>query len=729
MTKEKKQSISILQYFNSLSLRWKMNFIGVLIIIMFSSILFMKILPLLEAGKLEERRGKLKAVVNSVVSLMDFYEKQVRKEAWKEDPSMPKTIEDAKKIVIRNLREMRYDKTEYFFILDGKGTMVMHPLRPEDQGKNMLEEKDPNGNDIFKDMVIDSQRDSDTFVSFIWKSKYSPDIFESQTTYSKYYWPWDWVVSSGVYTQDIIESMEQIRYRSAAYVIITTLIAMGLLVFFIHNYLNVPLRKIVDAITEINKDNLEYRIKPLFLDELGQISNQFNTMVINRKKNEEDKIRIERAHLETLKVLNSSLEQKVVERTAELSETLNKVQELKSQQDGDYFLTTLITNPLMQNRNTHQNIKIDFLIEQKKDFEFKNKKYRIGGDICISGNLNFKGVPYTMFFNGDAMGKSMQGAGGALVIGSVVNSIMARSAANKKVLTNTPEEWLYDSFHEMQRVLESFDGSMFISCIIGLVNDSTGLLHYINAEHPFTILFRDNVASFIEDEIDAHKLGFPLNDLKRISTFQLLKDDVIICGSDGRDDLVLEHSTFDTNRKINEDDTLILKVVENSKGDLEKIFHQLQEIGDLSDDLSFVRIEYLSEPQLIQTVRTNFNQTNGSIEPMIKQLIKDKKYLVALQHLESTGHKNDIMHLYYKILCLNKLHRNSEALEYLEQADEELKNDILALKLLAKIYFDLGDYENSNFYLSQLKTLVPNDSKILGLYDKVQYKLKQFGAA
>lgn len=303
-----------------------MSFIGILIIVIFSSILYVKILPILEQEKLEERRGKLKAVVNTVVSLMDYYEKEViRKESWKQDPSQPKTIEEAKKFVIKNLREMRYDKIEYFFILDGKGTMIMNPLKPEEEGKNMLNEKDRSGNKIFRDMVIGAQRDGETFVSFIWQSKYSPDIYESRTTYSKYYWPWDWVISSEVYTQDIIESMEQIRYRSAIYILLTTLIALGLLAYFIHKYLNVPLQKIVYAIKEINKDNLEYRIKPLFLDELGQISNQFNTMIINRKKNQEEKLRAEREH-STLKKFNASLEQKVKQRTAQLEVAKEKAE-------------------------------------------------------------------------------------------------------------------------------------------------------------------------------------------------------------------------------------------------------------------------------------------------------------------------------------------------------------------------------------------------------------------
>ena len=50
----------------------------------------------------------------------------------------------------------------------------------------------------------------------------------------------------------------------------------------------------------------------------------------------------------------------------ELQNTLGQVQKLKLQQDGDYFLTTLLIHPLIVNEATGSKIKIDFLIRQKK---------------------------------------------------------------------------------------------------------------------------------------------------------------------------------------------------------------------------------------------------------------------------------------------------------------------------------------------------------------------------
>ena len=65
--------------------------------------------------------------------------------------------------------------------------------------------------------------------------------------------------------------------------------------------------------------------------------------------------------------LNANLEKKVEERTRELQKTLTQVQTLKLQQDGDYFLTTLLIKPLMVNEAISNHIKIDFFIKQKQN--------------------------------------------------------------------------------------------------------------------------------------------------------------------------------------------------------------------------------------------------------------------------------------------------------------------------------------------------------------------------
>lgn len=69
------------------------------------------------------------------------------------------------------------------------------------------------------------------------------------------------------------------------------------------------------------------------------------------------------------------------------------------------------------------------------------------------------------------MGKSIQGAGGALVLGVVFKSILSRARLFSTKETVFPERWLKVAFQELQSVFESFDGSMMISVVMGLIDN------------------------------------------------------------------------------------------------------------------------------------------------------------------------------------------------------------------------------------------------------------------
>ncbi|MBK6604601.1 MAG: SpoIIE family protein phosphatase [Leptospiraceae bacterium] len=336
-----------------------------------------------------------------------------------------------------------------------------------------------------------------------------------------------------------------LELRKESLLLIGLILLLGLIIvilfgFIIKQWIVTPINELNYGIRKIANGNLNYSISLNENNEIGELVTSINAMTRNLKTN-----------FTTIQKHNKQLEERIEERTNELKETLSEVQELRIQQEGDYFLTTLIAEHLMQNRNKSPYIKIDFLTEQKKTFQFKGKTRHLGGDISIAGNLNFLGKKFTMFFNGDAMGKSMQGAVGALIIGSLVNSIMSRSAANKRVITKESDRWLRETFFEIQKVMEAFDGTMFVSCILGVIEDETGLLQFFNAEHPLSVVYRDGKASFIEDGITAHKLGMPFNVDVGLIQFQLQPGDVIFCGSDGKDDLILNKGSSGT-RIINE---------------------------------------------------------------------------------------------------------------------------------------------------------------------------------
>ncbi|TGK82318.1 HAMP domain-containing protein [Leptospira noumeaensis] len=374
------------------------------------------------------------------------------------------------------------------------------------------------------------------------------------------------------------------------------------------------------------------------------------------------------------------LEEMVDQRTRELNETLSEMQKLQDKQDGDYFLTSLLIKPLRGSFAKSETVSIKIFERQMKQFTFRNKQSEIGGDLSVSDSIYLMGKKYTVFLNADAMGKSIQGAGGALVMGTVFKSIITRTQKLRYMQDRHPERWLKECFQEVHNVFISFDGHMLISAILGLVDEETGTLYYINAEHPWIVLFRDGNASFLENEHSLRKIGFTemSGDEVVIQIYPLRPGDVLILGSDGRDDLFVGQSGG--NRVINDDETVFLRHVREGGGDLNQICKAMYLFGDLTDDLSLMRIAFLEE--------------------------------VAYAAKESTK-----TNVYYQMLGEGiQSYRDGEwnnAIFALELALDSEPDDLYCLRELSKLYMKSKDYEKAIELANRYLFLNPGDTDFL----------------
>ena len=466
----------------------------------------------------------------------------------------------------------------------------------------------------------------------------------------------------------------------------------GAAAYFVARFLAAPLDQLRVAAERVQERQFDTRVDVRRKDELGLLADAFNSMV------------------REIRIYSEQMEQLVADRTARLEETLKQVQFLKDRQDGDYYLSTLLTNPLFKNRNRSRIITTDFFIRQKKQFSFRRWKAELGGDLCVSGNVRFHGSSWIVFFNGDAMGKSMQGAGGALVMGSLINSIMVRSSANNRDLDIDPVDWMSQTHAEIQRIFETFDGSMFVSGVLGIIEESTGRMYYLNAEHPLTVLMRKGVVRFLEEEISTGKFGMPESSAPEIFEFQLQPGDVLIAGSDGRDDL--EISSNIEGRVINHNENLFLGICEAAGGDLNEILERLEQKGTLTDDLSMIRVEYRAVPLEAPAL------DDADSRSRVAMLLRAKKYEDALRLLEA-GKPAGAVDLYHRALCLWKLKRPWEALKFLEEAGEELKAHGAFLRLMARTQLEVGSVSEARSYAEQALALDPSDQKARRILDSI----------
>jgi HAMP domain-containing protein len=527
-------------------------------------------------------------------------------------------------------------------------------------------------------------------------------------------------------------------------IFVTVFIVVGFRFFFL-GALITPLNTLLSGLREIKKGNLNVKLKVKVEDEIGFLTKSFNGMASSIK-----------ASKKRLQTYADELEDKVKERTAELTKTLGDVQALKTQQDGDYFLTSLLIKPLGQNYSKSEKVKVEFLISQKKTFKFKKWEEEIGGDICISYNLLLKNKPVTVFLNADAMGKSMQGAGGAIVVGSVFQSIIERTKLNQDVSDTYPEVWLKNAFLELHKVFESFNGSMLVSTVMGVVEEDTGFMYYINAEHPFTILYRDGKANFIETMMHFRKLGtLDITGKIFINTFQMKPEDTIIVGSDGRDDVMLGVDEYG-NRIINEDETWFLTRIEEANGIISAVYDKMKSISEITDDLSLIKITYMPEqienalPENIDKVLDLIHQSriahskkkhaeaislleeayslNKNDPDIVRRLINNYIYSKDYSKAAHVGltfselNPSNIDYLYVQSYCLKKIGSLGQAAEIGERI--RLRNPAMINNLsnLSEIYLLLKNFSRAKRMALKALEIDPNHKRALKILHYLEAK-------
>ena len=526
---------------------------------------------------------------------------------------------------------------------------------------------------------------------------------------------------------------------------VVTLALVGFFIFIVVDLSIKPLNKIITVLRGIASGSLDLkeRINIKSKDEFGELADTFNNMA--------DKIESQN---QEIKEYSETLEDKVIERTNELNQTLQEVTKLKKQQDGDYFLTSLLLEPLGKVDVHTENLSVDFYVKQKKTFEFKNSVKAIGGDLCIANSIHLKDREYTIFLNCDAMGKSIQGAGGALILGSVFGAIIERTRSTKLMQTQSPERWIKSAFIELHKTFETFDGSMLVSMVMGLVDNKTGLIYFINAEHPWTVLYRDERASFIETEFMFHKLGMGggTHNTIYVRTFQMLPGDVILIGSDGRDDLIIGKEENSGQRIINEDENEFLRRVEEGKGLLNDIAKAIENIGEITDDFSLLRIEFKpqnsisleSTPlQVLEAIKKGrILEKQGkhadalielraaySIEPQNPILLRDLiKLSLNLKHFANTieyakeyiNIKPIDTEIFFALSYAYK--RNNQRMEAIDVAEQirlrEPKN-VKYLTHLIELYIGV-DAKRANTLLNEVLKIAPEDQKLLNLQESLR---------
>ena len=259
----------------------------------------------IEASAYNQEKIFLKSTTEVAFSLMAEYEGRVKSGEF--------TDEEARKRATSRIKNLRYNGQEYFWINDLSPRMVMHPFKPELDGKDLADFKDPTGKLLFVEMVKACKDKGDGFVDYMWpkpgKSKPVPKL-----SYVKVFRPWGWIVGSGIYMDDIARELAAIRALFLSAMAFIAVIG-SLLCWKITGFVK-PIACLTSAAQRLGGGDLTTRTSLLHApDELGQLAKSFDDMASLLEKRSMLQIRTEEELFEAY----DGLEVKVAERTAELA--------------------------------------------------------------------------------------------------------------------------------------------------------------------------------------------------------------------------------------------------------------------------------------------------------------------------------------------------------------------------------------------------------------------------
>ncbi|MCF7501588.1 MULTISPECIES: methyl-accepting chemotaxis protein [unclassified Pseudoalteromonas] len=184
--------------------------------------------------------------------------------------------EQAKQAALQTISALRYDNNNYFWINDYQPVMVMHPFKPELNGKSLAGSKDPDGVLLFVDMVNIVKKQGEGFIPYKWP-KPGKDQPVDKIAYVKGFAKWQWIVGSGVYIDTIEEAFASLRNH----VIITAVIIIALLTalsYLIANSILRPTQLAADMMKDISQGegDLTQQLDENGNDEVSRLSRYFN---------------------------------------------------------------------------------------------------------------------------------------------------------------------------------------------------------------------------------------------------------------------------------------------------------------------------------------------------------------------------------------------------------------------------------------------------------------------
>ncbi|UCF92371.1 MAG: cache domain-containing protein [Desulfobacterales bacterium] len=228
--------------FRQFKLMTRMLALSIGIILCFSLILAW-IFPMFKKSVQNSKYLKTRELVETAFSVLDYHAQLAKTEA------IP--LEQAQRGALEAIKALRYGANDYFWINDLQPKMIMHPFKPELDGKDLADFKDPNGKRLFVAMADTCKKDGSGFVDYYWpkpgEKKPVPKI-----SYVKLFPEWGWIIGTGVDLNELNQIEKDFTRKTyMIFSIAAAIIVAGLLFsYLLTRSITQPINRIIAGLHE-----------------------------------------------------------------------------------------------------------------------------------------------------------------------------------------------------------------------------------------------------------------------------------------------------------------------------------------------------------------------------------------------------------------------------------------------------------------------------------------------
>ncbi|MHA7879066.1 MAG: methyl-accepting chemotaxis protein [Saccharospirillum sp.] len=188
------------------------------------------------------------------------------------------STQEAQSLAQSIITAMRFDETEYFFILDEDTRMIAHGGNAALVGESFADARPGDSTYILREIsqLVDSAQ-SAAFFEYEWPRAGGSEAVP-KLSYAHTFEPWGWVLATGVYVDDLdaIFWANALRFGSVLGGVLIVLLALSLP---IGRSILAPLERIGAVMDQAAKGELTQRVELSNKDELGRLGRRIDSML------------------------------------------------------------------------------------------------------------------------------------------------------------------------------------------------------------------------------------------------------------------------------------------------------------------------------------------------------------------------------------------------------------------------------------------------------------------